>query len=71
VGRFNPDGTLTTTTTYWDGRTITDSDSERYRIVGRTLIINQDNYVINAIFFLDGDTLYMDTGKYSLQLERM
>src|SRR5512135_2099073 len=27
VGRFNPDGTLTTTTTYWDGRTVTDTDS--------------------------------------------
>jgi len=71
VGRFNPDGTLTTTTTYWDGRTVTDTDSERYRIVGQTLIITQDDYVINATFLLDGDSLYVDTGKYSLVLERM
>jgi hypothetical protein len=71
VGRFNPDGTLTTTTTYWDGRTVTDSESARYRIVGRTLIINHDNYVINAIFVLDGDSLYMDTGKYNIELQRM
>ena len=71
MGRFNPDGTLTTTTTYWDGRTVTDTDSERYRIVGETLIINQDDYVINATFVLEGDSLYMDTGSYSLVLERM
>jgi hypothetical protein len=71
TGRFNPDGTLTTTTTYWDGRTVTDTDSERYRIVGETLIINQDDYVINAAFVLDGDSLYVDTGSYSLVLERM
>ena len=71
TGRFNPDGTLTTTTTYWDGRTVTDTDSERYRIVGETLIINQDDYVINATFVLEGDSLYMDTGSYSLVLERM
>jgi hypothetical protein len=71
TGRFNPDGTLTTTTTYWNGRTVTDTDSERYRIVGETLIINQDDYVINATFVLDGDSLYLDTGSYSLVLERM
>jgi hypothetical protein len=71
VGRFNQDGTLTTTTTYWDGRTVTDSESGRYRIVGRTLIINHGNYVINATFVLDGDSLYMDTGKYNLELQRM
>ena len=62
VGRFNPDGTLTTTTTYWDGRTVTDTDSERYRIVGQTLIITQDDYVINATFLLDGASLYVDSG---------
>jgi Glycine zipper len=71
VGRFNADGTLTTTTTYWDGRTVTDTDSERYRIVGQTLIINQDDWVINAAFRLDGDSLYVDTGTYSLVLERL
>jgi hypothetical protein len=52
-------------------RTVTDSESARYRIVGRTLIINHDNYVINAIFVLDGDSLYMDTGKYNIELQRM
>jgi hypothetical protein len=71
VGRFNADGTLTTTTTYWDGRTVMDADSEHYRIVGQTLIINQDDYVINATFRLDGDSLYMDTGTHSLVLERI
>ncbi len=71
TGRFNPNGTLTTTTTYWDGRTVTDTDTERYRIVGETLIINQDNFVINATFVIEGESLYLDTGSYSLVLERM
>ena len=68
-GQFNPDGTLTTTTSYWDGRTVT--DSERYRIVGQTLIINQDNYVINATFRMEGDHLYLDTGKRNIVMKRM
>ena len=71
VGRFNADGTLTTTTSYWDGRTVTDTNSERYRVVGQTLIINQDDWVINATFRLDGDSLYVDTGRHSLVLERL
>jgi hypothetical protein len=71
VGRFNADGTLTTTTTYWDGRMVTDTISERYRVVGQTLIINQDDWIINAIFRLDGDSLYVDTGRQSLVLERL
>ena len=71
TGRFNPDGTLTTTTIYWDGRMVTDTDSERYRVVGETLIINQDDYVINATFVLEGDSLYLDTGSHSLMLERI
>ena len=62
VERFNADGTLTTTTTYWDGRTVTDTDSERYRVVGQTLIISQDDWAINATFLMDGDSLYVDTG---------
>jgi lipopolysaccharide export system protein LptA len=69
TSQFNPDGTLTTTTTYWNGRTVTDSG--RYRIVGQTLIINQDNYVINATFHIEGDRLCMDTGKRSIVLQRM
>jgi len=68
-GRFNPDGTLTTTTTYWDGRTLT--DSERYRIVGQTLIINQNDYIINATFRLEGDRLYLDTGARNIVLQKM
>ncbi|HME44166.1 MAG TPA: glycine zipper domain-containing protein [Syntrophorhabdales bacterium] len=71
VGRFNADGTVTTTTAYWDGRTVTDTDSERYRIVGQTLIINQDDWVINATFRLNGDSLYVDTGSYALVMERL
>ena len=69
--RFNAHGTLTTTTTYWDGRMVTDADSERYRVSGQTLIINQDDWLINAAFRLNGDSLYVDTGSSSLVLERV
>ncbi len=71
VERFNSDGTLTTTTTYWDGRTVTDTNSERYRVVGQTLIIKQDGWAINATFLMDGDSLYVDSGTCSLVLERL
>jgi hypothetical protein len=71
VERFNADGTLTTTTTYWDGRTVTDTNSERYRVVGQTLIIKQDGWAINATFLMDGDSLYVDSGTCSLVLERL
>lgn len=50
---------------------ITVTDSERYRIVGQTLIINQDNYVINATFRMEGNRLYLDTGKRNIVMKRM
>lgn len=69
VGRFHGDGTLTTTAVHKDGRTVT--ENERYRVVAQTLIINKDNYVINARFRIEGDRMYVDTGRHSVVLQRL
>jgi hypothetical protein len=69
--RFNAHGTLTTTTAYWDGRTVTDTDSERFRVMGQTLIISQDDWTIRGTFQVEGDSLYVDTGRYTIVLERL
>ena len=69
VTTFNPNGTVTTTTTYPDGTV--QSDNERYRIIGSTLIINKRDYVINSRFNIDGNRMYMDTGEHSMVLQRI
>jgi len=69
VIHFKPDGTAVTT------RTLTDNSvktaTERYRVVGETLIINQDDYVINARFAINGGQLIANTDKYSIVLKRV
>lgn len=69
AGRFNADGTLTTTTVYADG--LTKTKTERYRVVGDTLIINHDDYVVNMRFKIDGSRMYMEGPNYSLVLQRI
>lgn len=69
TARFNPDGTVTTTRVYPDGRT--ETASERYRVVGSTLIINQNDYVINAKYLMEGDRLHLDSDEYSVVLARV
>ncbi len=69
VSHFRPDGTVISTKTFWDDKV--ETDIERYRIVGSTLIINKPDYVINARFRLEGNRMYMDTDKYSIVLQRV
>jgi len=69
VIHFKPDGTTVTTRTYMDNSVKT--ATERYRVVGETLIINQDDYVINARFSIKGDQLVANTDKYSVVLRRV
>jgi hypothetical protein len=40
-------------------------------VVGDTLIINQDDYVINARFAISGGQLIANTDKYSIVLKRV
>jgi len=67
--RFNPNGTVTTTRTYADGRA--ETDTEAYRVVGSTLIVNNPDYVINARFKIEGNRAYLDTGKFSVVMQRI
>lgn len=67
--QFGADGTVTTTTVGLDGRTQT--DTERYRVVGGTLIINDRDYVINARFRLEGNNMLLDAGDCQVVLIRV
>jgi hypothetical protein len=69
VAHFKPDGTVVSTRTFEDGHV--ETATERYRIVGDTLIINQDDYIINARFKIDGNQMIANTEKYSLVLTRV
>jgi len=69
VIHFKPDGTVATTRTFTDNSVKT--ATERYRVVGETLIINQNDYVINARFTINGDQMIANTDKYSIVLRRV
>ncbi len=69
VIHFKPDGTAVTTRTFMDNNINT--ATERYRVFGETLIINQDDYVINARFTINGDQMIANTDKYSIVLRRV
>jgi len=69
VTRFKSDGTVVTTKTNMDGRV--ETTTERYRIVGSTLIINTADYVVNATFRIDKKKLIIDYGNGSSVLQRV
>jgi hypothetical protein len=69
VARFDHDGNLNSTMGYEDGAV--ETSSEKYRVVGQTLIVNKPDYVVNARYKIEGDQLYVDTGKRSLVLARV
>jgi len=69
VSHFQPNGTVISTLMKPDGKV--ETTKERYRIVGTTLIINHDNYVVNARFQINGNQMILDTGEYSMVLQRL
>ncbi len=69
VTHFRHDGTVVTTKTNMDG--MVDTSTERYRIVGSTLIISGADYVVNATFTLDGKKLIIDYGNGSTVMQRV
>ena len=69
ISNFRPDGIVVTTKTNTDGRV--ESESEQYRIVGSTLIINKPGYVENTTFKIEGDRLFIDYGNGSTTLQRI
>jgi hypothetical protein len=66
---FRPDGNLVETATDKDGSL--KSDTYRYHIVGSTMIISKQDKDVNARFRMDGNSLIMDTGEYSMLLRRV
>lgn len=66
---FRSDGTALNTKIDPDGRVV--EEVERYRVVGATLILNQDDYLINARFRIEGNRMYMDTGEQSIVMQRL
>jgi hypothetical protein len=66
---FGRDGWVKTTTTHRDGRVTT--ETENYRVVGNTLIVNRGDYLVNYRFSLQGNTLTVDTAKVRAVLVRI
>jgi len=69
VSSFRPDGVVVTTKTDMDGKV--ETESEQYRVVGSTLIINKPGYVENTKFKIEGDRLFIDYGNGSATLQRI
>ena len=66
---FGRDGWVKTTTTHRDGRVTT--ETENYRVVGNTLIVNRGDYLVNYKFNLQGKTLTVDTSNVRAVLVRI
>jgi hypothetical protein len=69
VSYFSHNGSAITTKTDMDGKV--ETVTERYRIVGSTLILSTPDYVVNAKFKIEGDKLYIDYGNGSAVLQRV
>jgi len=69
VSHFRSNGTVVTTKTNLDGRV--EKTTERYRIVGSTLILSTPDYVENAKFKIEKDKLIIDYGNGSTVLQRV
>ena len=65
---FGRDGWVKTTTTHKDGRVTT--ESENYRVVGNTLIVNRGDYLVNYKFNMQGNQLTVDTASVRAVLVR-
>lgn len=66
---FNPDGTMVETTEDPDGKVVT--STQNYRVLGSTLLLTKPGNSTNIRFRVDGNTMLVDTGVYSVILERM
>jgi len=66
---FRNDGIVVTRTTDVDGL-ITETE-ERYRVVGKTLIVNKPGYLVNAAFAVDGGQLIIDAEQFRAVCDRL
>ncbi len=66
---FEPDGNVVTTKYEPDGgKTVS---SEKYRVVGDTLIINKPGYLINAKYRVTGNEMIVDCEQFHAVLQRI
>jgi hypothetical protein len=66
---FSPNGSLRTTTVMTSGNTNTDTES--YRVVGDTLIVNKGDYIVNYKYALQGNQLSVNNSKLRATLQRI
>ena len=66
---FRPYGRVITTTTNPDGSV--DVADEHYRVVGKTLVVNAPDYLINAEYAISGDQLIISAEDFRAVLKRI
>lgn len=66
---FQNDGTVVETTEEPDGKIIT--TTQKYQVQGATMLLSKPGANTNIRFRIDGKTMLVDTGVYSLILEQM
>jgi len=69
VTHFRTDGTVVTTTTGMDGKVL--KQTEKYRVMGSTLIISKPEYVENTNFTIKGNKLTIDYGNGNVVMKRV
>jgi hypothetical protein len=66
---FQPDGTVVETTEEPDGKIIT--STQKYQVQGATMLLSKPGGNTNIRFRIDGNTMLVDTGVYSIILEKI
>jgi hypothetical protein len=66
---FQSDGTMVETTEEPDGKVVT--STQKYRVLGATMLLSKPGANTNVRFRIDGKTMLVDTGVYSIILEQM
>ena len=66
---FQPDGTLAMTTESPDGKIST--SFQKYSVVGDSMLLSKPGSTTNVRFKVDGNTMHVDTVKFSIVLERV
>lgn len=66
---FQPDGTMVETTEEPDGKIVT--SKQKYVVQGATMLLSKPGSNTNVRFRIDGNTMLVDTGVYSVILEKV
>lgn len=66
---FQPDGTMVEMTEQPDGKVLT--STQKYVVQGATMLLSKPGANTNVRFRIDGNTMLVDTGVYSIILEKV